>query len=300
MSARWPLIGVDWGTSSLRAFRFGPDGAAAETRRAPSALLDIPAGGFAARLAQVLEGWPSAPVVVSGMAGSRQGWVETPYLPCPADASAAAAALTRVRGLADAPVWIAPGVRAETPDGGLDVMRGEETQVFGARLAGGDGLVIAPGTHSKWIAVEGGRIARFRTFLTGELYALLKQGSTLAAGFEGEAPDPDAFAAGVDRSEGALAAALFGVRTAGLSGRVGARGLAAHLSGVLIGSEARAGLALFGRGPLTLIGEPGLASLYAGALARLGAGAVQMEDGERAAARGLWLLGQAVLAGERT
>ena len=60
-------------------------------------------------------------------------------------------------------------------------MRGEETQILGVLAASGrgDGLFVLPGTHSKWARVEAGRIVGFATFMTGEVFAALKDHSLL-------------------------------------------------------------------------------------------------------------------------
>jgi 2-dehydro-3-deoxygalactonokinase len=111
---------------------------------------------------------------MSGMIGSRQGWVEAPYVACPAGLEEVAAGLVRTP-FAGADVSIVPGM--ESASGGMrDVMRGEETQVFGALAGLGlpGGRFVLPGTHSKWLLAEGGRIRSFSTYMTGEIYAACK------------------------------------------------------------------------------------------------------------------------------
>ncbi|RYE73106.1 MAG: hypothetical protein EOP19_29695, partial [Hyphomicrobiales bacterium] len=56
---------------------------------------------------------------------------------------------------------ILPGVCSRA-EGAEDVMRGEETQLLGlsALIPGFAGLVVMPGTHSKWASLEGTRIER--------------------------------------------------------------------------------------------------------------------------------------------
>jgi len=212
------LVGLDWGTSSLRAHRFGPDGSVVETRSRPWGIRSLPDGGFAAALAEIAGDWlarqPAPPVVACGMVGSRQGWREAPYVECPADARALAAALVRCdtgAGPAGSPLRIVPGVARAgdhhaRPERLPDVMRGEETQVCGALAVApelaDDALVVLPGTHSKWCAVRDGRLASFQTFMTGELFAVLRDhsllGAPLAAGPRGDTAAPAEAAAHPD------------------------------------------------------------------------------------------------------
>ncbi|HKB55763.1 MAG TPA: 2-dehydro-3-deoxygalactonokinase, partial [Ramlibacter sp.] len=175
------LIAVDWGTSSLRAARIGSDGAVLDARSLPRGILAVPPGGFPAAFGEICGDWmrePQAVALICGMAGSRQGWVEAPYCPCPANFADIASRLT----------WIEPGRIAMVPglmcehEGVPDVMRGEETQVFGALdlLALEDALLVLPGTHSKWVEVVDARVQAFATFMSGEFYALLRHHSILS------------------------------------------------------------------------------------------------------------------------
>ena len=168
-----PLIAVDWGTSSLRVARLGHGGTALEERSMPLGILSVPSGGFPAALADACGDWlrnDSALVLVSGMAGSRHGWIEAPYCASPTGLAEIAASLAWVQA---GRIAIVPGLSCE-PNGVPDVMRGEETQVFGAlQLFGLDSArLVLPGTHSKWVRAESGRIESFATFMTGEVYAL--------------------------------------------------------------------------------------------------------------------------------
>ena len=267
------MIAVDWGTSSLRAYRLDSQGNTIDTRSAPLGVLAVPPGQFAQVLEEQVTGWSERPIVMSGMVGSRQGWVEAPYVPCPAGLEEIGAAMREVRD----GVWIVPGVSCR--DGVPDVMRGEEVQVLGA---GRDGLICLPGTHSKWVVMEGGRIRRFRTYMTGEVFAVLKQHSILGRMMEEGKPDPAAFAEGVARSgqEGGLLHHLFGVRTRGLMGELGAAAAASYLSGILIGHELRSVEAR----SVHVLGAPELAALYVQAARELGiaAGALDPRSGVRA------------------
>lgn len=302
-----PVIAVDWGTSSFRAYALGSDGAVRERRESPRGILRVGKGRFPQALLEEIGDWlvqrPAPLVVMSGMIGSRQGWQEVPYRPCPCDLAGLAAGLTRL-DWPEAEVWIAPGLSDETEAGLPDVMRGEEVQVFGALedLPAGRALVCLPGTHSKWVTVAEGRIARFATFMTGEVYDLLQAHSILGRLMTGDAVAPDDwFDEGVARgaSDGALLRMLFSVRSRVLSGDMPEAAARGYLSGMLIGHEISAALRTVAAAPdkVALLGAPGLAGLYDEALRRLGCGVTRI--GSDVAARGLFRLAQQ-LSGKTT
>lgn len=264
------LVAVDWGTSSLRGARLGAHGAVLEERSFPRGILSVAPGTFDAVFDECFGAWMQAPgalCLISGMAGSQQGWREAPYCPCPAGFAEVAQRLT----------WIAPGRIAIVP--GLsclhgntpDVMRGEEVQIFGALQLMGlqDGWFVLPGTHSKWAEVRAGRIVSFRTCMTGEFFSLLSQHSLLARTLAADAPfDEAAFADGVAyAADGAgLLSTAFSARTLALFGRKTPAALASYLSGLVIGEELRT-QAQAGIGDVVLIGSPQLTARYAHALA---------------------------------
>jgi 2-dehydro-3-deoxygalactonokinase len=293
------LIGGDWGTSNLRVFRYAEGGLIAATRTAPTGIMAVGKGGFEAALAALVSDWLAegpAPILLAGMVGSRQGWLETPYARCPAgldDIAGKAQRLTCGLGA----VHILPGLCIDEPGGRCDVMRGEEVQILGAWNAAREhDVIITPGTHSKWASVEDAAVTDFETHLTGETYAVLKAHSILGRLMDGEAHDAEAFALGVGRAEAdpALLRLLFSVRAEGLFGRIAPTALAAYLSGLLIGSEVAAGLAGSGAVSATLIGEPALTALYAETLAICGVDDVISISGETAAGAGLWRLAGAM------
>ncbi|MDM0043917.1 2-dehydro-3-deoxygalactonokinase [Variovorax dokdonensis] len=265
------LVAVDWGTSSLRGALLDADGKVLQEQTHPRGILSVEPGGFAAVFDELFGHWmgeSGTRCLISGMAGSRQGWVEAPYCPCPASLED-----VRARIVDQGRVSIVPGLSDEH-DGVPDVMRGEEVQIFGAIALTGirDGLFVLPGTHNKWAQVEDGRVMGFRTFMTGEFYALLSRHSILSRTIDADAPmDEAAFLQGVrvaDNGHGLLHNA-FGVRTLGLFERRSPGELASYLSGVLIGEELRT-LLPQGHHSLTLIGAPQLTSRYALALGALG------------------------------
>ena len=303
-------IGLDWGTSNLRAFLLGADGSVIAQRERPWGILALPApasaGGFEQALHGIAEDWlashPAAPLIACGMVGSAQGWREAPYVRCPATAIDLAARVTEVRSAGGHWLRIVPGMVFDQPDELPDVMRGEETQVVGA--LDGDGprgacCFVLPGTHAKWVLVREGRIESFTTAMTGELYAALVQHTILgrlmkrpAATNAGDAPRDGQHRPGTEAASrgdgwrrglalaresrpGDLMRHLFTARSMHLAGRLPAGELADYLSGLLIGHELVSALAWLGdragpRVPLVLVGEAALAVRYRDGLADFG------------------------------
>jgi 2-dehydro-3-deoxygalactonokinase len=271
------LIAVDWGTSSLRAALLDEHGAVVEERSAPRGILSVPPGGFPAVFEEITENWPRGAgtlTLISGMAGSRQGWLEAPYCACPAGFPDIAANLAWAE---PGRIAIVPGMSCER-HGVPDVMRGEETQVFGAMAAMriDTGWFVLPGTHSKWVRVEHGRIVHFSTFMTGEFYALLRQHSILARTLPEEDGELDtgAFERGVKHAgaQGNLLHTAFSVRALSLFDRMPASAMPSYLSGLVIGEEIRTQHALLdGASPVVLVGSAVLAKRYSLALGILGA-----------------------------
>lgn len=271
---RFAVIG-DWGTSRLRLFRI-EQGAIVARRDGPGigAVGRAAEAAFADTIAPWLDDGTPESITLCGMVGARDGWVEAPYADCPADAATWRQTAVRFdwRG---APLAIMAGLACEGEDGIPDVMRGEETQIFGAlaldpALATGRHLIVLPGTHNKWSLVEDGRIISFRTMPTGELFALLRDQSTLGPKVELTDPADEAagFAEGLDRAGDAkLLQSLFAARAMRLrSGRSGDWALG-YLSGLLIGCEiAEIMTTLSGADGVVLIGDKRLSARYAQAL----------------------------------
>lgn len=301
------LIALDWGSSRLRAWLLGPDGQVLAERDsdAGASVLGGGAQAFDQALHALAADWlaQALPVVACGMVGSAHGWREARYVACPADLATLHQHLVSVPLRSGGSVHIVPGL-IDTPAGDTpDVMRGEETQLAGL-LALAPALaerctVLMPGTHSKWVQVRAGRITGFRTRITGELYAVLRQHSVLGRLMPGaEAPfSATGFEAGLAAARRGLGTdlggQLFAVRTLGLTGRLPAEALPDYLSGLLIGHELAAGLRPDTE-PLVLVGEPALCQRYTQALQHHG-----IEPAARhgnTAVHGLWqLAGQARL-----
>jgi len=314
------LIALDWGTSALRAFRMDAAGGVLETRHRPWGIMHLPpasdgasrggdpAAAFERALHDTCGDWlaatPGVPLLACGMVGSAQGWREARYLHTPASLDELARCLTLVARRDGPPLHIVPGLLQPGPL--PNVMRGEETQVLGvlAGLPPADGasvLIGLPGTHSKWVwARQTGsqcRIERFHTFMTGEVFAALRNHTILGKTMQAAAaPDHDAFARGLAVARGSEAALgllshIFSTRTLGLTGALEPTAQADYLSGLLIGHEvaslARA-QAPGAAGPqaLVLCGEAELCRRYAIALQAHGFSAPAIAT--QATATGLW------------
>jgi 2-dehydro-3-deoxygalactonokinase len=294
------LIAIDWGTSSARAYALGDRGQVVSERNAPFGVQRISDGKFADALSALCGGKVPAgvPLIASGMIGSRQGWVEAPYCECPAGFDAIAAALIRVP---ETRLRIVPGLSCRGADGMPDVIRGEETQVFGALSAsiGVRQVIVLPGTHSKWVIAGPEGIETFATFMTGELYAVLREHSILGrlavAAIDDDAAALDRGVRHSLRQDASLTHDLFSARTLALTEALAPTGVADYLSGLLLGAEisaARVWLARHGleREPVMLLGDAALLARYRRALALA---EIESASGPSdAAARGLWRIAQ--------
>jgi 2-dehydro-3-deoxygalactonokinase len=291
-------IGIDWGTTRFRAYLLDGTGAILERHVSDAGVAGIAAGEFERALVREVGPWleanPTANVVASGMVGSRQGWLQTRYVPCPVDLSKLAAELA-LRTVGQRQVAFTPGLTRVGQDGMPDVMRGEEVQVLGSLSElGGDGWCVLPGTHSKWVRVEADTIVWFASFLSGELYDVLLRHSVLTLGDERSLGTGDAaFARGLDVASssapesGGLLKRLFSTRSLVGRGEMSRLEAREYLSGLIIGSELREALASMpGTKPrrVLMIGTPELLARYRAAFARVGIEAI--EGPADAAARG--------------
>jgi 2-dehydro-3-deoxygalactonokinase len=281
-------IAVDWGTSHLRVWHMGGDSVLAR-RESGAGMATLGPAGFEQALAALLpERDATLPVIVCGMAGSHQGWVEAPYAPVPCAPPSGAQAVRAPARDARLQVFVLPGVRQDRP---ADVMRGEETAVAGflALNKGWDGVVCLPGTHSKWVHVSAGEIVSFRTFLTGELFALLAGSSILRHSVGSEGWDAAAFEAAVSRAMGrpaGVAADLFALRAESLLHGLDRAVARSRLSGLLIGIELAAARPYWLGQQVALLGETGLVGAYRAALAAQ-AVPVTLADADRMTLEGL-------------
>ena len=277
-----PFIAVDWGTSSFRAALVMPNGVVLDEINTPHGILGFKQGEFVPYLVATCESMTAAGgqvFLLSGMIGSKNGLLEVAYCPCPATASHIAAALGWIdTGDAGLNIAIVPGVR----NGFDDVMRGEETQVFGAAAVLGvqDATLVLPGTHSKWVRLENGAITKFNTFMTGEFYAMLAQHSILSkslpdASDKPPALDQTAFLQGIDRamtsnvSGQSLLGNAFSTRVKSLFNELQPAQAASYLSGLVIGDELAA-MRLPAGSQVIVIGSPTLCERYNLALSHQG------------------------------
>ena len=287
---RWGdgYIAVDWGTTNRRAFALGHDGQLQDSFADALGILSISPGGFGDAVADLRRRLGNRPMLLSGMVGSNRGWLEAPYVACPAAPADLAGAILWVE--ADA-VGIVPGVSQIEP--GADVMRGEEVQAFGALAAGlipHDALVCHPGTHAKWIQLAASRIHAFQTMMTGELFGLIKSHGILSGQLQQDVAADASFLEGarVGLAGADLLSALFAIRARRLLGR-GPDNDASYASGLLIGCDVRSGLRLHRDGPIAIIGRSDLRALYTAALIAAGRDVVEV-DGAAAFLAGIHAL----------
>jgi 2-dehydro-3-deoxygalactonokinase len=276
-------IGVDWGSSRFRAYLLNSAGDILDRRISDVGVARVAAGDFERTLFREIGSWldafPEAHVLASGMVGSRQGWLQTRYLECPVDLSALTAKLER-REIGGRCIAFTPGLTRVATDGVPDVMRGEEVQVLGSlEQLGEAGWCVLPGTHCKWVRVEGKKIVWFASFMSGELFDVLVRHSLLTRGQEAsEASGSAAFergldyARGTDPESGGFLKRLFSTRRLVARGELSGPEAREYLSGLIIGSELREALtSLPGARPrrVMLIGASELVRRYAAAFARL-------------------------------
>ncbi len=280
------ILGIDWGTSNRRAYLLDQDGRILAEHEDGQGMLAVGGrenfGPSLARLLDTMRIGAQVPVLMSGMVGSASGWQEVPYLDCAVGLGQLA---SRAVPVAD-PAWakrcrIVPGYCFRN-DTEVDVMRGEETQLLGSLALGHrDGWLVLPGTHCKWVLLRDGVIERIATYMTGELFAMLSAGGTLAAIIkDGDSKDAEGFTAGLRQAgqRAPLSNALFRVRAGVVAKAASPQQAAATVSGLLIGAEFEAAmrhLAAPAEAPasaasVTVIGSRALARRYAIAAAHFG------------------------------
>lgn len=284
MSFRGDFLAVDWGTTNRRVFVI-EQGRVVRTQRGGQGVAAV--ADFAGEAAALRAEFGDLPLLLAGMVGSNIGWAMAPYVSAPAGIAELAEALHWI----DERTAIVPGVSVTKS---ADVMRGEEVQFLGAVQAGlvpGEALLIQPGTHCKWADIVDGRIARFTTAMTGELFALLRTGGLLAAQLGGEVALDDAFRAGVEEGRKRdLVASLFGIRAAKLLGERDDKDAASYASGLLIGSDVAARLEQSLHDIAYILADPALGGLYAAAIEAHGRTA-RIVDSHAAFAAGIIAIG---------
>jgi 2-dehydro-3-deoxygalactonokinase len=292
------FVGVDWGTSNARFMLVDADGSVMATRNGPGIAQLAGAAAIADAVFDAVTDWPPVPVIMAGMVGSNIGWHLAPYAATPATVADTATGAVRfaARGRSFA---LLPGVETVRADGFPDVMRGEETQIFGA-LGQSSGLACLPGTHSKWVVVNDGTITQFHTAMTGELLDLIGRHSIVLNPKRPPLAVPDQhFLDAVTTMKASalgLETMVFTVRSRQIAGTLSADAAAHVLVGLCIGADIRSALLLYPDArSITLIGTPALTALYASGLAIFGIPSRQI-DGCDAALAGLTHAYQAVFA----
>ena len=282
------MIAVNWGTSNFRAYKVDVQGHVEAEKTSNRGAVSVSAGGFQdALVAEVMEWFDAGDnrVLMCGMVGARRGWKEVPYVRVPASFGQVVKGVVKLDVLGmDA--RIVPGLIGEDANGVPDVMRGEETEIFGCAAEVGQNVHFClPGTHTKWVRMEEGRVGAFSTSMTGDLFRAIRE-STILHSVAQHAPDDEgSFLQGVARAgqNGELGHQLFGVRTLVLTGKMNERSASSYLSGLLIGREVKE----MARkdDDIHLIGEPALCVLYQEALREFGVSSTIEPEG--AALRGL-------------
>lgn len=280
MSGQGEWIGVDWGTSNVRAWHMGGSGEVLGSAASDKGMGKISKADYPGVLKSLLDqfGTTDLPsdIIVCGMAGARQGWREAAYLEVPTKLSGfAAGSVEPENGLDGFDIRILPGLSQENP---ADVMRGEETQILGLTQMrpGFQGVVCMPGTHSKWVDISDGKVSRFATAMTGELYEVLREHSVLRHSLSGDVDGPaleDGMSAGLEAGVSAperLTSQLFRVRAASLLEGRGADWCSGYLSGLLVGSEVAAHKDWIRTVPVPMIGSERLSRLFGAAFKLIG------------------------------
>ncbi|MGT3967908.1 2-dehydro-3-deoxygalactonokinase [Klebsiella grimontii] len=266
MTSRY--IAIDWGSTNLRAWLYQDD-QCLESRQSAAGVTRLNGESPAAMFSEITRGWRdgATPAVLAGMVGSNVGWKVAPYLPVPVDFSAIGQQLTSVGDK----VWIIPGLSVSR-DANQNVMRGEETQLLGARMIAPSSVYVMPGTHCKWVQADRQQINDFRTVMTGELHYLLLRHSLVGAGLPEQVSAPGAFNAGLERGLHSpdILPRLFEVRASHVLGSLPREQVGEFLSGLLIGAEVATLSERFRDPQVTIVGGEALANRYQQALSAIG------------------------------
>ena len=267
MTSRY--IAIDWGSTNLRAWLCQGE-QCMESRQSAAGVTRLNGKSPEAVLAEVTQNWrdSATPIVMAGMVGSNVGWKIAPYLPVPAHFSAIGEQLTSVGDN----IWIIPGLCVSRDDK-HNVMRGEETQLLGARTLSPSSVYVMPGTHCKWVQADAEQIHDFRTVMTGELHHLLLAHSLVGAGLPEQAPSAAAFSAGLARGIASpdVLPQLFEVRASHVLGNLPREQVSEFLSGLLIGAEVASMREFVGREQaVTIVAGAALTSRYEQAFRAIG------------------------------
>jgi 2-dehydro-3-deoxygalactonokinase len=291
------FVGINWGSTNFRAFLISAEGKSIDEYSAQAGVVGLDRDRMAAMMDELASRWPGTrPVYASGMIGSNVGWIDVPYAQAPAGFAdlARAAVLTQIGKVS---VQIVPGITCRRSfDGEPDILRGEEIELLGlAGLRVVDGWVALPGTHTKWVRLQNGRVFDFFTSMSGEIFDRLTAKGLLSSIIAGEAAEGDAFLTGVNAGHGrrlSLGTLLFGARARVIRGLLAKPDAASYIRGLLIGSEIADAVAVYPilvNGPLPLVGNGPLCQLYAAALRTVGVSS-ELVESRAACVRGFYAL----------
>ena len=273
-------IAADWGTSNLRLWAIGADGAVLDMRISDKGMGQLEPDAFETVMVELAADWldTANTVIACGMVGSRQGWVEAPYqtAPCAVCPNRMVKAPVLLKGLT---VHVIPGIRQTDP---ADVMRGEETQIAGFLSLNDDwdGVICLPGTHTKWVHVSAGEVVSFQTCMTGEMFALLAEASVLRHSIADSGWNEDTFLEALSQTISRpekLAGQLFSLRAAQLVHNTDAHTLRARLSGLLVGAELASTKPYWLGQNVALIGAEAVSQPYLAGLAAQGVDVVRAD-----------------------
>ncbi len=288
------LVGLDWGSSHVRAYAFDGSGRVVERRSSAAGAMKLQSPqAFRNALYELVDQdtqWCRAPRIACGMVGARGAWVEAGYCAVGADAALIAEKLSVIEFSDAPPLWVVPGIASLAPD----VMRGEETQLLGAGIT--DGVVVLPGTHSKWAVISGGAITSFTTYLTGEMNALIRTQSTVGRVLSQNAQiDDAALDRGISmaRSQRSWLTTLFSFRARAVAQGADAQLLSDEFSAWLIATEFVHALAETPQlRDISIVGAEQLSAWYAAIAGRMDI-RVQKLDADQCVTAGLWRLAMA-------
>lgn len=289
-------IGVNWGSTNLRAYLIDTDGDVVEVIDRPAGVMKLDRAGIVAELNHVKHSWPSADsIYLSGMIGSPSGWACASYVSCNAGLRMVADKLVSAE-IGEHRVSIIPGLKCLTSWGDRDVMRGEEMEILGllaldSGLIDQDGVVVLPGTHTKWAQLSANEIGEFFTSMSSEIFDHLSNAGLLKSIMTNSAEIGPAFTEGVERGaedRAALGRLLFGVRARVMTGTLATDQAASYARGIFIGAEIADAIwripALQVKSSIPLLGNKQLCRLYEEAFRHFGMTARPVDAGSAIAA----------------
>ena len=234
---------IDWGSSNFRAWIVNPDGRLIEEYAYPVGILD-PAvkdktSWFESLIEELSFDYPNLEFLAVGMIGSATGIKNTQYSSAPCSIEEWVTKSESYVTATGRTIEIFPGIISSPDNPALvDVIRGEEFQIYTSNYADSNSVFICPGTHSKWINTSSFEITNFQTFTTGELFQSLLTKSSISQLATNEITE-NGFLHGLAMAttSKALTNSIFKLRAQYLSGYLSVEDLKGAASGLLIGTE---------------------------------------------------------------